>query len=151
MQENMDLMKSFHTAAALLPERLWRAAYSLSEEQRAQCEELRVRLDRPLAATVAGKTVRLGKEPVLPVKAELDELLARATARVQPPSDKGRRLKIFYMTQAGIQPPTFVCFCNDSRLFHFSYVRYLENQIRQAYPLEGTPVKMVIRQRGEEL
>ena len=79
MQENMDLMKSFHTAAALLPERLWRAAYSLSEEQRAQCEELRVRLDRPLAATVAGKTVRLGKEPVLPVKAELDELLARAT------------------------------------------------------------------------
>ena len=68
-----------HTAAALLPERLWRAAYSLSEEQRAQCEELRVRLDRPLAATVAGKTVRLGKEPVLPVKAELDELLARAT------------------------------------------------------------------------
>lgn len=79
MQEYMDLMKSFHTAAALLPERLWRAAYSLSEEQRAQCEELRVRLDRPLAATVAGKTMRLGKEPVLPVKAELDELLARAT------------------------------------------------------------------------
>lgn len=81
----------------------------------------------------------------------LNAILADATARVQPPTDKGRRLKIFYMTQAGIQPPTFVCFCNDSRLFHFSYVRYLENQIRQAYPLEGTPVKMVIRQRGEEL
>ena len=81
----------------------------------------------------------------------LNAILADATARVQPPTDKGRRLKIYYMTQAGIQPPTFVCFCNDSRLFHFSYVRYLENQIRQAYPLEGTPVKMVIRQRGEEL
>ena len=81
----------------------------------------------------------------------LNAILADATARVQPPTDKGRRLKIFYMTQAGIQPPTFVCFCNDFRLFHFSYVRYLENQIRQAYPLEGTPVKMVIRQRGEEL
>ena len=81
----------------------------------------------------------------------LNAILADATARVQPPTDKGRRLKIFYMTQAGIQPPTFVCFCNDSRLFHFSYVRYLGNQIRQAYPLEGTPVKMVIRQRGEEL
>ena len=81
----------------------------------------------------------------------LNAILADATARVQPPTDKGRRLKIFYMTQAGIQPPTFVCFCNDSRLFHFSYVRYLENQIRQAYPLEGTPVRMVIRQRGEEL
>lgn len=81
----------------------------------------------------------------------LNAILAEATARVQPPTDKGRRLKIFYMTQAGVQPPTFVCFCNDSRLFHFSYLRYLENQIRQAYPLEGTPVRMVIRQRGEEL
>lgn len=81
----------------------------------------------------------------------LNAILAEATARVQPPTDKGRRLKIFYITQAGVQPPTFVCFCNDARLFHFSYLRYLENQIRQAYPLEGTPVRMVIRQRGEEL
>ena len=66
MQENMDLMKSFHTAAALLPERLWRAAYSLSEEQRAQCEELRVRLDRPLAATVAEKRCGWGRSRCFP-------------------------------------------------------------------------------------
>lgn len=82
---------------------------------------------------------------------QLNAVLADATARVQPPTDKGRRLKIFYMTQASVCPPTFVCFCNDARLFHFSYLRYLENQIRQVYGLEGTPVKMVVRQRGEEL
>ena len=81
----------------------------------------------------------------------LNAILAEATARVQPPTDKGRRLKIFYITQAGIQPPTFVCFCNDAKLFHFSYLRYLENQIRQVYKLEGTPVKMVVRQRGEDI
>ena len=81
----------------------------------------------------------------------LNAILADATARVQPPTDKGRRLKIYYITQAGIQPPTFVCFCNDARLFHFSYLRYLENQIRQTYALDGTPVKMVVRQRGEDL
>lgn len=79
MQDTMEQRKSFHTAAALLPERLWRAAYSLSEAEQARCEELRVRLDRPLAATVGGKTVVLGKEPVLPVRAELEEVLARAT------------------------------------------------------------------------
>lgn len=77
MQEP-DRLKSFHTAAQLLPERLWRAAYSLNEEQRAQCEELRIRLDRPLAATVAGRTVLLG-EGILPQRAELEEVLARAT------------------------------------------------------------------------
>ncbi|MBQ4578086.1 MAG: ribosome biogenesis GTPase Der, partial [Clostridia bacterium] len=81
----------------------------------------------------------------------LNAILAEATARVQPPTDKGRRLKIYYITQAGIQPPTFVCFCNDAKLFHYSYVRYLENQIRQAYSMEGTPVKMVVRQRGEDI
>jgi GTP-binding protein len=64
---------------------------------------------------------------------------------------KCRRLKIYYITQASVQPPTFICFCNDARLFHFSYLRYLENQIRQAYAMEGTPVKMVIRQKGEDL
>ncbi len=80
----------------------------------------------------------------------LNSLLADATARVQPPSDKGRRLKIYYMTQAGIQPPHFVAFCNDARLFHFSYQRYLENQIRAVYGLEGTPIKLTIRQRGDE-
>ena len=80
----------------------------------------------------------------------LNTILADATVRVQPPTDKGRRLKVYYMTQAGIQPPTFVCFCNDAKLFHFSYLRYLENQIRQVYGLQGTPVKMIVRQRGEE-
>ncbi len=80
----------------------------------------------------------------------LNELLAQATTRVQPPSDKGKRLKIFYMTQAGVKPPTFVFFCNDSELFHFSYQRYLENRIREAFGLEGTPVKIIIRERGDK-
>ena len=79
----------------------------------------------------------------------LNELLAQATTRVQPPSDKGKRLKIFYMTQAGIKPPTFVFFCNDKELFHFSYQRYLENRIREAFGLEGTPVRIIIRERGD--
>ncbi len=81
---------------------------------------------------------------------QLNDLLADAVTRVQPPSDKGRRLKIYYMTQTGTKPPTFVCFCNDSRLFHYSYQRYLENQIREAYGFEGTPIKIVVRMRGEE-
>lgn len=79
---------------------------------------------------------------------QLNSVLADATARVQPPTDKGRRLKIYYMTQSGVRPPTFVCFCNDARLFHFSYQRYLENQIREVYGLDGTPVRMVIRERS---
>ncbi|MBR3844412.1 MAG: ribosome biogenesis GTPase Der [Clostridia bacterium] len=79
----------------------------------------------------------------------LNDLLADATARVQPPTDKGKRLKIYYITQASTKPPTFVCFCNDKELFHFSYQRYLENQIRATFGLEGTPVRMVIRERGE--
>lgn len=77
--QDMDFLKSFHTAAQLLPERLWKAAYSLNELQRQRCEELRVRLGRPLAATVGGKTVFLGDGLVLPTKEELDQLLARAT------------------------------------------------------------------------
>ena len=80
----------------------------------------------------------------------LNNVLADATARVQPPTDKGRRLKIYYMTQVGIRPPHFVCFCNDKKLFHFSYRRYLENQIRSVFGLEGTPIIMSIRQKGEE-
>lgn len=80
----------------------------------------------------------------------LNELLGQATTRVQPPSDKGKRLKIFYMTQASVKPPAFVFFCNDKELFHFSYQRYLENRIREAFGLEGTPVKMIIRERGEK-
>ena len=80
----------------------------------------------------------------------LNNVLADATARVQPPTDKGRRLKIYYMTQVGIKPPHFVCFCNDARLFHFSYQRYLENQIRATFGLEGTPVRLTVRQKGDE-
>ncbi|MCQ2450423.1 MAG: ribosome biogenesis GTPase Der [Clostridia bacterium] len=81
---------------------------------------------------------------------KLNDILADATARVQPPSDKGKRLKIYYMTQASTCPPTFVAFCNRADLFHFSYQRYLENQIRSTFGLEGTPVRFVIRERGEK-
>ncbi len=80
----------------------------------------------------------------------LNDILAEATARVQPPTDKGRRLKIYYMTQASTKPPTFVCFCNRADLFHFSYQRYLENQIRSTFGLEGTPIRFVIRERGDK-
>ncbi len=79
----------------------------------------------------------------------LNDILARATARVQPPSDKGKRLKIYYMTQISTRPPTFVMFCNKKDLFHFSYQRYLENQIREVFGLEGTPIKLIVRERGE--
>ncbi len=82
---------------------------------------------------------------------KLNDILADATARVQPPSDKGKRLKIYYMTQASTKPPTFVCFCNKAELFHFSYQRYLENQIRSTFGLEGTPIRFVIRERGEKV
>ncbi|MBQ9229468.1 MAG: ribosome biogenesis GTPase Der [Eubacterium sp.] len=80
---------------------------------------------------------------------KLNEVLATATARVQPPTDKGRRLKIYYMTQASTRPPTFVFFVNRADLFHFSYQRYLENQLRDIFGLEGTPVRFIIRERGE--
>jgi len=80
----------------------------------------------------------------------LNNVLADAQARVQPPTDKGRRLKIYYMTQTGICPPNFVIFCNTKELFHFSYQRYLENQIRSVFGLEGTPVRIVIRQKGDK-
>lgn len=80
----------------------------------------------------------------------LNSVLADATARVQPPTDKGRRLKIYYMTQAGIKPPHFIIFCNDARLFHFSYQRYLENQIRGVFGLSGTPIRMTIRQKVDK-
>ena len=80
---------------------------------------------------------------------KLNEVLAAATARVQPPTDKGKRLKIYYMTQASTRPPTFVFFVNNAELFHFSYQRYLENQIREIFGLDGTPVRFIIRERGE--
>lgn len=80
----------------------------------------------------------------------LNNVLSDAQTRVQPPSDKGRRLKIYYMTQVGIRPPHFVVFCNDARLFHFSYQRYLENQIRSVFGLTGTPIILSIRQKGDK-
>ena len=80
----------------------------------------------------------------------LNNVLADAQTRVQPPTDKGRRLKIYYMTQVGVKPPHFVIFCNDARLFHFSYQRYIENCIRNTFGLEGTPVVLSIRQKGDK-
>ena len=80
----------------------------------------------------------------------LNDVLAQATARVQPPTDKGKRLKIYYMTQASTKPPTFVCFVNRAELFHFSYQRYLENRIRETFVMEGTPIRFLIRERGDK-
>ncbi len=79
----------------------------------------------------------------------LNDLLSYATARVQPPSDKGKRLKLYYMTQASTKPPTFVVFCNSKDLFHYSYQRYIENQVREAFSLDSTPIRIVVRERGE--
>ena len=90
------------------------------------------------------------RTPAASPPACLNAVLADATARVQPPTDKGRRLKIYYMTQAGTKPPHFVIFCNDARLFHFSYQRYLENQIREVFGLQGTPIRITIRQKGDK-
>ena len=80
----------------------------------------------------------------------INDVLAQAVARVQPPTDKGKRLKIYYMTQASTRPPTFVCFVNSAELFHFSYQRYLENRIRETFGMEGTPIRFIIRERGEK-
>lgn len=79
----------------------------------------------------------------------LNDFLSYVTARVQPPSDKGKRLKIYYMTQASVKPPTFVIFVNKKELFHFSYLRYIENQLRESFDFSGTPIRFIIRQRGE--
>ena len=80
----------------------------------------------------------------------LNNVLEDAQTRVQPPTDKGKRLKIYYMTQASTRPPTFICFVNSKELFHFSYQRYLENRIREIFSLEGTPVRMIVRERGDK-
>lgn len=80
----------------------------------------------------------------------LNDVLDEITTRVQPPSDKGKYLKIYYMTQSGTQPPTFIIFCNDSTLFHFSYQRYIENQLREVFGFAGTPIKLCIRERNDE-
>ncbi|MBR2354412.1 MAG: ribosome biogenesis GTPase Der [Clostridia bacterium] len=80
----------------------------------------------------------------------LNDVLAEATMKVQPPSDKGKRLKIYYMTQISVAPPTFVLFCNDVELFHFSYQRYIENCLRQTFGFSGTPIKLIIRMKGDK-
>ena len=80
----------------------------------------------------------------------LNDVLAEATMKVQPPSDKGKRLKIYYMTQISVAPPTFVIFCNNAELFHFSYQRYLENCLRQTFGFSGTPIKLIIRMKGDD-
>ena len=100
------------------------------------------RLFEQIAYVYAQSTMRIST-------GKLNEILGAATARVQPPTDKGKRLKIYYMTQASVCPPTFVFFVNNAQLFHFSYQRYLENQIREVIGLEGTPVRFIIRERGE--
>lgn len=100
------------------------------------------RLFEQIAYVYAQSTMRIST-------GKLNEILVAATARVQPPTDKGKRLKIYYMTQASVCPPTFVFFVNNAQLFHFSYQRYLENQIREVFGLEGTPVRFIIRERGE--
>ncbi|MBP5230371.1 MAG: ribosome biogenesis GTPase Der, partial [Clostridia bacterium] len=79
----------------------------------------------------------------------LNDFLADVTARVQPPTDKGRRLKIYYMTQTGTNPPTFALFCNSAELFHFSYQRYIENCLRDAFGFAGTPIRLIIKQKGD--
>ncbi len=80
----------------------------------------------------------------------LNDVLSEAITRVPPPTDRGRRLKIYYMTEAGVRPPTFVIFCNEAELFHFSYQRYIENKMREVFGFNGTPIRFVIRQKGDE-
>ena len=81
---------------------------------------------------------------------QLNDMLTDATTRVQPPSDKGKRLRIYYMTQASVAPPTFVFFVNKKDLFHFSYQRYLENQLRSTFGFEGSPIRFIVREKGEK-
>jgi GTP-binding protein len=80
----------------------------------------------------------------------LNEIMTEAVAMQQPPSDKGKRLRLYYITQVAVKPPTFVIFVNDKELMHFSYTRYLENKIREAFGFRGTPLKFIIRERGEK-
>ena len=80
----------------------------------------------------------------------LNDVLNEATAKQQPPSDKGRRLRLYYGTQASVAPPTFILFANSKELFHYSYLRYIENQIREAFGFEGTPINFIIREKGEK-
>jgi GTP-binding protein len=104
------------------------------------------RVTRLLTEAVAIDEARRQRVPT----AELNRLVADLQARHNPPSRQGRQLKVYYATQAGVAPPTFVFFVNDRRLVHFSYARFVENQLRRAYPFPGTPVRLVFRSRGEE-
>ncbi len=92
---------------------------------------------------IANNTMRIGT-------GVLNEIISEATAMHQPPSDKGKRLRIYYATQAGVRPPTFVLFINDKDLMHFSYLRYLENQIRETFEFRGTALKFILRERKED-
>ena len=96
-----------------------------------------------IAAVIENQTLRIQT-------GVLNEILSEAVAMQQPPSDKGKRLKIYYMTQVAVKPPTFVIFVNDKELMHFSYTRYLENKIRDAFGFAGTSLKFIIRERGEK-
>jgi GTP-binding protein len=96
---------------------------------------------------IAGKTLEQNATRI--GTGRLNDVLAYATARIQPPTDRGRRLKLYYITQIDVKPPTFVVFCNNLELFHFSYQRYIENQIRAAFGLDMTPIKIIPRERGE--
>jgi GTP-binding protein len=80
----------------------------------------------------------------------LNEIMSEAVAMQQPPSDKGKRLRLYYITQVSVKPPTFVIFVNDKELMHFSYTRYIENQIRETFGFKGTPIKLIIRMKGDE-
>ncbi|MBQ4102208.1 MAG: ribosome biogenesis GTPase Der [Oscillospiraceae bacterium] len=104
------------------------------------------RLDKMFEMMVAAVAENKKRIPT----GQLNDLLADATTRVQPPTDKGRRLKIYYMTQAATAPPTFVLFCNRADLFHYSYQRYIENRIREVFGFVGTPIRMQIRERSED-
>lgn len=134
--------------------------FTMEAFQKGLAQELRFMSYAPMVFISAKTGQRVGKlmEQIVFVDKQngvriptglLNEMLARATAKVEPPSDKGRRLKIFYMTQSSTRPPTFVCFCNRASLFHFSYKRYLENQIRETFALSGTPIRFIIRERGD--
>lgn len=90
------------------------------------------------------------RRPPASQRACWNDVLAEAITRVQPPSDKGKRLKIYYMTQTGIKPPSFVVFCNQAELFHFSYQRYIENRLREVFGFRGTPIRLIIRQKGDQ-
>ena len=80
----------------------------------------------------------------------LNDILSRAVVKTPPPTHKGKRLKIYYMTQTSVAPPTFVAFCNNAELFHFSYQRYLENCLRQTFGFKGTPIRLIVRQKGDD-